>query len=519
MIFFDYRFTTTTGSLDLLINGTPIANIPALPTVLVTFTHAEILVNNTALMGQNNAVFTMRLNPGSLSDIFLQGIVSPVFGISDLSGSAWAYVEVNLDSTGPRSPSTHEIGEDREDVVGAPATKSLAKANASESASGSATALSSPFGGVQWAMAAAAQASQRTSVGAVQVTAGTYYTVSGHSALPPVVNFQLNLTGVFQLAGDFSQQTGTSAIIRVHTAITTPRATVPIVQAFEILLTPGTRLASEVVVSPHLAAILNPSMITFTPTPPTGPPDTSRRYDINIQHSFPNSLYGLVGEKVALVLPDPSSLAVVVAPAFNGGVSADFSQSFSGTLSTSTPGVQLVPAGLPLDCSTTSLQQLINIAPPGSTIPVQGTCNENILVRNEKQRITIDGSGAGAGTRATIVGSGNAPVFNIRGKGILIQNFNITGGSHGVHVNRGSNAVINNNVIENTGGNGVVVDELAFAVLTNNTIQNNPDAGVFVSENSTARIGFNSDGDEAASVNTIQNNGVEWSSATIRARG
>ena len=101
-----------------------------------------------------------------------------------------------------------------------------------------------------------------------------------------------------------------------------------------------------------------------------------------------------------------------------------------------------------------------------------------------------------------------APVVNIRGKGILLQNFNITGGTNGVHVNRGSNAVINNNVIENTNGNGVVVDELAFAVLTNNTIQNNPDAGVFVSENATARIGFNSDSDVAASFNTIQSNAL-----------
>ncbi len=97
----------------------------------------------------------------------------------------------------------------------------------------------------------------------------------------------------------------------------------------------------------------------------------------------------------------------------------------------------------------------------------------------------------------------------MRGKRILIQNFaGISGGSNAVHVNRGSNAVLNNNVIQNSNGNGVVVDELGFAVLTNNTIQNNPGAGVFVSENSTARIGFNSDADTVTSPNTIQNNVV-----------
>ncbi len=156
-------------------------------------------------------------------------------------------------------------------------------------------------------------------------------------------------------------------------------------------------------------------------------------------------------------------------------------------------------------CGT--LQSQIDAALPGSTIYAFGACNENVLVRNEKQRITIQGVGAGGpGSRATIIGGAGAPVFNVRGKGILIQDLNIQGGSHGVHVNRGSNAVLNNNVIELTNGNGVIVDELAYAVLTNNRIQNNPGAGVLVSENSSARIGFNSDSETAGSLNFIDDN-------------
>jgi hypothetical protein len=155
-------------------------------------------------------------------------------------------------------------------------------------------------------------------------------------------------------------------------------------------------------------------------------------------------------------------------------------------------------------CGLVSLQSAIETAHPGSTLTVIGTCNENILIRNEKQRITIDG-GATASINAP---NSFSPALNVRGKGILIQGFTIIGGSVGVYVNRGSNAVINNNVIQNSNGNGVVVDEVAFAVLTNNTIQNNPGAGVFVSENSTARIGFNSDAEAGASANTITNNGV-----------
>jgi hypothetical protein len=163
-------------------------------------------------------------------------------------------------------------------------------------------------------------------------------------------------------------------------------------------------------------------------------------------------------------------------------------------------------ATVDVDCSVvgTLLQDAVESAEPGDILNVLGTCNENILIRNERRRITIDGGGT-----ATVIGSDpGSPVFNVRGKGILIQAVIINGGSVGVHVNRGSNAVLNNNTIRQTNGNGVVIDELAFAVLTNNLIQQNPGAGVVVSENSTARIGFNADSETAASSNMIQQNAV-----------
>src|SRR5512132_2828980 len=76
-------------------------------------------------------------------------------------------------------------------------------------------------------------------------------------------------------------------------------------------------------------------------------------------------------------------------------------------------------ATVPVICPTGSLQNAINNAQPGDVIQVSGTCNENILIRNEKQRITIDGGGT-----ATINAPGSAsPALNIRGKGVLLQNF------------------------------------------------------------------------------------------------
>ena len=162
------------------------------------------------------------------------------------------------------------------------------------------------------------------------------------------------------------------------------------------------------------------------------------------------------------------------------------------------------PGVLSINCPTASLQDAINAALPGETIDVTGTCAESLLVRNEKQRITLSGGGT-----ATINGpNANSPAVNVRGKGILIQGFIITGGSDGIEVNRGSNAVINSNVVQNTGGRGIAVDQLAFSVITNNTIQNNPEAGILVDESSTARIGFNLDTETTASPNTIQSNGI-----------
>lgn len=154
-------------------------------------------------------------------------------------------------------------------------------------------------------------------------------------------------------------------------------------------------------------------------------------------------------------------------------------------------------------CPVDSLQAAIEIARPGDYVMVTGTCNENLLVRNDTQRIAIQANGT-----ATLNGpSSTEPTLNVRGKSVVIQGFTITGGSRGVHVNRNSNAVITDNLIQSTGGDGVIVDELAFAVIKNNIIQSNPGNGILVSENAVARIGFQYPEDTTASPNSISNNG------------
>lgn len=156
-----------------------------------------------------------------------------------------------------------------------------------------------------------------------------------------------------------------------------------------------------------------------------------------------------------------------------------------------------------VNCPTQSLQTAINAANPGDVINVTGACNENVSIRHEKERIALNG-----GNVATIHGiSSTMPAVIVNGNGIMIQNFTITGGNMGVLVVRGATATINNNIIQSTGGQGIVISQSSLGTIKNNTIQNNPGNGIEVGETSSARIGFDSYSDSAASPNTIQNNG------------
>lgn len=152
-------------------------------------------------------------------------------------------------------------------------------------------------------------------------------------------------------------------------------------------------------------------------------------------------------------------------------------------------------------CPGQSLQAAVDAAQPGDIISLTGTCNENILVRNEKQRITIQQAVPGA----TVHGPDTTqPAINVRGKGILIRQLNISGGRSGVHVNRGSNATIDANDIDSD-KYGILVDQESFAVITNNAIAGNFLA-IHVDESSTVRIGYSLETDTSASPNNITGN-------------
>src|SRR5436309_1480125 len=77
-----------------------------------------------------------------------------------------------------------------------------------------------------------------------------------------------------------------------------------------------------------------------------------------------------------------------------------------------------VAATLAVDCDAGGkLQTALNTALTGDTIRVSGVCNENVSVRDELARITIDGQGA-----ATINGpSAATAVVTVLGRNITIQ--------------------------------------------------------------------------------------------------
>ena len=140
---------------------------------------------------------------------------------------------------------------------------------------------------------------------------------------------------------------------------------------------------------------------------------------------------------------------------------------------------------------------------PGDTLSVTGTCNENLVILEDVVRVVLDGQG-----KATIQGQDKAiPAVEVRGRGITIKGFTVTGGRDGIVVNRGGQAVIDRNTVQGTARFGVQVNQSSFAVIANNTIQKNQSHGINIGGSSYAIIGFLTGQDTTASPNTIQENG------------
>ena len=136
---------------------------------------------------------------------------------------------------------------------------------------------------------------------------------------------------------------------------------------------------------------------------------------------------------------------------------------------------------------------------------MSGTCNENIDLGQEVQRITLDGQGT-----ATINGDSSANTITVTGRGITIRGFIITGGYTG-HRRHGRRVRDHRRQHDPERGiNGITVFRNSSADIINNTIQNNPLAGIAIQANSSARIGWvGPPNNRVSAPNTIQNNGAQ----------
>lgn len=101
----------------------------------------------------------------------------------------------------------------------------------------------------------------------------------------------------------------------------------------------------------------------------------------------------------------------------------------------------------------TTLQAAINKLKPGDTLQVinGSTCNENVVVNESLDRITLDGLGL-----ATINGPDTQrPTVYVSGRRIVITGFTISGGGSGINVNVGGAAIISAGagilVVQNSG--------------------------------------------------------------------
>jgi parallel beta-helix repeat protein len=140
---------------------------------------------------------------------------------------------------------------------------------------------------------------------------------------------------------------------------------------------------------------------------------------------------------------------------------------------------------------------------PGDTLSVTGTCSENLLITEDIFRIVLDGQG-----KTTIQGQDKTiPTVEVRGRGITIKGFTVSGGRDGIVVSRGGQAVVEGNTVQGTARFGVQVNQSSFAAIANNTIQKNQSTGINIGGSSYAIIGFLSGQDTTASPNTIQENG------------
>jgi parallel beta-helix repeat protein len=157
-----------------------------------------------------------------------------------------------------------------------------------------------------------------------------------------------------------------------------------------------------------------------------------------------------------------------------------------------------------VDCNKGgAVGSILNRLKPGDVVLVYGTCQENILIQPELQRITLDGQSKAAIKAA----DARRPAIQVLGREVTIKGFTVTGGSFGIAINRGATATIDANTIQYATNTGLEVSQNSFARIINNIIQHNEQNGILVLGSSSAHIGVLYTDDKVPRPNVIKNNG------------
>jgi parallel beta-helix repeat protein len=157
-----------------------------------------------------------------------------------------------------------------------------------------------------------------------------------------------------------------------------------------------------------------------------------------------------------------------------------------------------------VDCNRGgAVGSIVSRLKPGDVVMVHGTCQENILIQAELQRITLDGQ------RNTTIKAADTrqPAIQVLGREVTIKGFTVTGGSFGIAINRGATAVIDTNTIQYAANTGLEVSHNSFARILNNNIQHSGQHGILVLGSSSVHIGVWYTDDKVPQPNIVQNNG------------
>jgi hypothetical protein len=121
---------------------------------------------------------------------------------------------------------------------------------------------------------------------------------------------------------------------------------------------------------------------------------------------------------------------------------------------------------------------------PGDTLFVRGVCVENLLIPEEVLNVVLDGGGH-AQLKPL---DPNVNTVDIRGRGVTLKGFTVTGGDRAIALQNGGAAILSGNIIEGALTFGVQVSRNTFVRILGNTIRNNGTDGINVRLGSGADI-------------------------------